>query len=457
MEEDVRKSNEEIRRFKVYLERALEYAKAGYLEDISGIQDYLLNALRDLEKGSIEELKEREKLRDILDQTSDIFKREMRFENHLERAIDLSEHGYFEDKAKIESILNEALDKFHSGHYWEIKDDEQLQEIFSQAENIRNVIIPEEWDRKYEESLKPHPHFLKRDDVPFYLASETIQEITDRLDKDNGELAYCLMMWHYEAKSRCFPEVQERHMVKRVHNGQVSHVFTKPNGVVEKFRVPRVESAEKILRHPNHYGYREDYVQEFISKGDNYFEILDMCNNMFRKLTIYLTRYAASKGLALNRLWDFYLSTVDTENPESHMYYDSVYAFGTFCNCSTEDEFKEYQPAIMRSYREAISEIEMLATIIRPDLVLVEYASIKNIDDLNNSKLKDNYSFDDLKELTSLGKSRLSEYMKTWPTERKRGESINREQARELLEYIIEQGPIGDVENRCRKSLEELR
>lgn len=229
------------------------------------------------------------------------------------------------------------------------------------------------------ETLEKIPGYFRRNDLPCYLATETFSQLSTRFDNDNEELIYCYLLWVREAESRCIGSVRERHMVQHVVENRVSHTDL-GFAFDEELYIPKVYTVKDRLDLESGWGESEiDEIEKsrIILAGDDYSEILNFCNDIFRNLTMFLIRHAASKGMILNRIWDFYLSTVDSVAPEYPMEDDTVYAVGACCYFSKESSFNEaVKENIKQCFRQAIAEIEAIAISINPSLSYVHSLDI---------------------------------------------------------------------------------
>lgn len=325
-------------------------------------------------------------------------------------------------------------------------------------------------DLTREESIDV-PAFLRREDIPLYLRHETFHQLWERLTNDKDEFIYCLLLWWQEADSRCFPDVSERYMVQKIHEGKVSHTTIEDNGEVEEFYIPQMVTVDQQLQFGR---LSEDDRRKIIEAGDDYSEILEYCNRLFRRLTLFFIRYAATKGLVLNRLWDFYLSTVDSDYPESRCG-DFIYAVGAYCYFSTDEEFWEsVQPTISESFRKAMAEMEMLAVAVHPSISINDFNNFYPDQAGRVPELKGNtFSKQQIIDMTGLSPSTILGYEKALLdqqrengvpekdrfTRARRGARNHRYQKSEVIDLLIfirDNNKETEIIENCKKSLLNL-
>ncbi|WP_154897919.1 hypothetical protein [Gimesia maris] len=458
------------RKLKKDLERAQEQAKLGYFENAPDIQDYLKDAITRLDDGQFEELKENTKLKIILSQSWVIYKDKRDFGRDLRSAIYFAKEGHFKDEQVLET-LNQAIEDYDNGNYEEQKKNEKLLKILEESEAI-DCRITKEREHELEETQKNLPSYFKREDIPLYLGYESIHQITTRLTNDSDELIYCLLLWSREAESRCFPNVAERHMVQKVHEGKISHTTIETDGETEEVYIPKVSTVEQ---HLDCGEMSEEDKRKTILAGDDYSEILEYCNRLFQKLTLFFVRHAATRGLVLNRIWDFYLSTVDSDYPESHCG-DFIYAAGGYCYFSTDAEFREtVQLEIMESFRRAMAEMEMLAVTVHTNITLNYFLSFSYSGNQGDkSELKGTtFTKPQIIKMTGLSASTILGYEKdlierqceTGVPERdqfkragrgKKNHKYKKRDVIDLLNFIRDNNKEPEIVDNCQQSLNDL-
>lgn len=315
------------------------------------------------------------------------------------------------------------------------------------------------------------PAFLRRQDIPLYLSHETFHQLWERLINNKDEFIYCLLLWWQEADSRCFPDVSERYMVKRIHERKVSHTTIEENEEIKELYIPQMQTVDQQLQ----YGrLSEEDRRKIILAGDDYSEILEYCNRLFRRLTLFFIRYAATKGLVLNRLWDFYLSTVDSDYPESRCG-DYNYAVGAYCYFSTDAEFWDsVQPTITETFRKAMAEMEMLAVAVHPSISINDFSNFYPDQTGKVPELKGSiFSKQEIIEMTGLSGSTILSYEKALLdqqcengvpeedrfTRARRGERNHRYQKPEVIDLLIfirDNNKETEIIENCKRSLLNL-
>ena len=198
---------------------------------------------------------------------------------------------------------------------------------------------------------------LYRKDLPLYLYYETEPQVVRRLINDKVELSYCLILWNYEAITRCEPYIQDRNIFRKLVDGRISFHETKASGKLDI------------------YGHLNFCVRNFQEEGlaaiksnEDYFDVLAIYNCIFQKLTICLTRIGSMNGLSLPRLWDFYLRTVELGESLWDFESNVPYTVGEYGNCESEEEFNDLNTRdhLMR----AMIELDMLVAKVNPDLLV---------------------------------------------------------------------------------------
>lgn len=314
----------------------------------------------------------------------------------------------------------------------------------------------------FNESDYDIPEYASRFDLPNYLFLEPVQQIVERLSASKDEAIYCLTLWCHEAISRCEPFPKSRYMVQQLING---HISPKEQGLLVKNS--SIKRFEDELQNKREQANREGKtLSDILENNDLCDDALEICNSMYRNLTISLIRLAASKKIYLTRLWDFYMSTVKAMPPYFAFWSDEVHAVYELSHIESEESFREL--GIDKAYSKVVAELEILAASLESRLSLIDSPCL----DVRPSLLDpgkgvhiaaprmtdgEDYSFRQLLDLTSYRKSQLHTHIKESEIKPKDRNGFNREQVCELLEFILNKNPIGDARDTCEASLKALR